>query len=84
MVFLFYLQFSLLIGGTEGQIRGKVTSLQGENLIGAQIFIEELGLGAVADIDGKPVGEGFAKSKKEAEQIAAKKALVYFGIVENY
>ena len=42
----------ILFAGTEGQVRGKVTSLDGEPLIGAQIYIEELGLGAVADLDG--------------------------------
>ena len=42
----------VLFAGTEGQVRGTVTSLEGEALIGAQIYIEELGLGAVADLDG--------------------------------
>ena len=34
----------------------------------------------VKDIDGNIIGEGIAKSKKEAEQLAAKQALMYFGI----
>ena len=43
---------SLIFGGTDGQLRGKITNLEGESLIGAQVYIEELGIGAVADIDG--------------------------------
>ncbi len=39
-------------GGTDGTIRGKVSSVEGELLMGAQIFIEELGIGAVADLEG--------------------------------
>ena len=46
------LSISFLNGGTEGQIRGKVGSIEGEPLIGAQVYIEELGIGAVADLDG--------------------------------
>ena len=46
------LSISFLNGGTEGQIRGKVSSIEGESLIGAQVYIEELGIGAVADLDG--------------------------------
>ena len=34
----------------------------------------------VKDISGKIIGEGISKSKKEAEQLAAKQALMYFGI----
>jgi ribonuclease-3 len=34
----------------------------------------------VKDINGKIIGEGISKSKKEAEQLAAKQALMYFGI----
>ena len=46
------LSIPFLNGGTEGQIRGKVSSIEGEPLIGAQVYIEELGIGAVADLDG--------------------------------
>ena len=38
--------------GTDGQIRGNVVSIEGEALIGAQVYIEELGIGAVADLNG--------------------------------
>ena len=38
--------------GTDGQIRGKITNEAGEAMIAAQVFIEELGIGAVADMDG--------------------------------
>jgi len=50
--YLFLISITFLFSGTEGQIRGKVTNVEGENLIGAQIYIEELGLGAVADLEG--------------------------------
>ena len=55
--------FTTLYSGTDGTIRGKVTSGDGEALIGAQVIIESLGIGAVADIDGNyillnvPVGK---------------------------
>ena len=61
---LFYFSIiAFLYSGTDGTIRGKVLNMEGEALIGAQIYIESLGLGAVADIDGNyiilniPVGE---------------------------
>jgi ribonuclease-3 len=34
----------------------------------------------VKNINGKIIGQGISKSKKEAEQLAAKQALMYFGI----
>ena len=43
---------SVVMAGTDGQIRGKVSNIEGEELIGAQIYIETLGIGAVADLDG--------------------------------
>jgi hypothetical protein len=43
---------SSLWAGTEGIIRGTVRNVEGEPLIGAQVYIEELGIGAVADMDG--------------------------------
>ena len=33
---------SILSGGTDGQVRGKITNLEGEPLVGAQIYIEKL------------------------------------------
>ena len=54
---------SILTAGTDGQIRGKVENFEGEGLVGAQVYIEALGIGAVADIDGNyilinvPVGK---------------------------
>ena len=54
---------SILMAGTDGQIRGKVDNFEGEGLAGAQIYIESLGIGAVADLDGNyilinvPVGK---------------------------
>ena len=38
----------------------------------------------VRDTDNNIIGEGIARSKKEAEQIAAKKALQYFGISNGF
>lgn len=49
---LFVSIVSMMFGGTDGQLRGNVANIEGEPLIGAQIFIKELGIGAVADIDG--------------------------------
>ena len=43
---------SLLMAGTDGTIRGQVTNIEGEPLIGAQVIITELGIGAAADMDG--------------------------------
>ncbi|SVD89527.1 uncharacterized protein METZ01_LOCUS442381, partial [marine metagenome] len=44
--------FSFSWAGTEGTIRGNISSVEGELLIGAQVYIVELGIGAVADVDG--------------------------------
>ena len=43
---------SILTAGTDGQIRGSIKNIEGEALVGAQIFIESLGIGAVADMEG--------------------------------
>ena len=43
---------SSLWSGTEGTIRGAVRNVEGEPLIGAQVYIGDLGVGAVADMDG--------------------------------
>ena len=62
-VVYFCLNLSVIFAGTEGQIRGRVTNIEGENLVGAQVYIEELGIGAVADLEGEyilinvPLGE---------------------------
>ena len=54
---------SILVAGTDGTIRGKVTDSDGSALIGTQIYMPELGKGTTADIDGNfiilniPVGE---------------------------
>ncbi len=42
----------LLLAGTDGTIRGQVSDMDGKPLPGAQIFIQELSLGAVADVNG--------------------------------
>ena len=42
----------ILIGGTDGTIRGEVLDMEGEAVIGATIVIKEIGLGTAADVDG--------------------------------
>lgn len=37
----------------------------------------------IKDINGKTIGQAIAKSKKEAEQMAAKQALMFFGITNE-
>ena len=43
---------SFLYAGTDGTIRGQIKDIDGEPLPGAQVFIQEMSLGAVADING--------------------------------
>ncbi len=42
----------IVFAGTDGTIRGRVTDLDGNGLPGAQVYIPELAIGAVADVDG--------------------------------
>ena len=51
-VIFFILLMSFIFPGTDGTIRGRVLNLKGEPLPGAQVFIQELGIGTIADIDG--------------------------------
>jgi iron complex outermembrane receptor protein len=51
-VILFILFMSFVVSGTDGTVRGRVLNLKGEPLPGAQVFIQELGIGTMADIDG--------------------------------
>ena len=46
------ISIGIAVAGTDGQIRGKVANIEGESLVGAQIYIASLGVGAVADIEG--------------------------------
>ena len=46
------ISIGISVAGTDGQIRGKVANIEGESLVGAQIYIESLGIGAVADVEG--------------------------------
>ena len=63
LIILFFIVFSIIICGTDGTIRGLVTDDDGSPLIGAQIYIPQLGKGTTADVDGNyiminiPVGE---------------------------
>ena len=50
LVSLFLLSF--LYSGTDGTIRGKVLDIEGNPLPGAQVYIAEMGMGSMCDIDG--------------------------------
>ena len=53
IIFIFSVSMlSLVLAGTDGTVRGKVTDTDGNPLPGAQIFIKELQLGAIAGSDG--------------------------------
>ena len=53
IIFIFSISIlSLVLAGTDGTIRGKVTDTDGNPLPGAQIFIKELQMGAIAGSDG--------------------------------
>ena len=43
---------SHIYSGTDGTIRGKILDVEGQPITGAQIFIADLGLGAISDADG--------------------------------
>lgn len=46
------LLIGLAFAGTDGTIRGKIADENGEALPGAQVFIAELSMGAIADVSG--------------------------------
>ena len=50
--FVSLFMLSSLYAGTDGTIRGQITDIEGEPLPGAQVFIKEVSLGAVADVNG--------------------------------
>ena len=50
ILFIFFI--SIVFCGTDGQVRGKITNLDGEPLVGAQVYIETLGIGAMSETDG--------------------------------
>ena len=53
IIFIFSVSMlSLVLAGTDGTIRGKITDTEGNPLIGAQIFIKSLQMGALAGSDG--------------------------------
>ena len=63
-IYILFVLFSFIIAGTDGTIRGRVTSgTDGQPLPGVQVFIGDIGLGSVSDLDGNflilnvPVGE---------------------------
>ena len=49
---IFMLLCSFVFSGTDGTIRGRVLNLKGEPLPGAQVFIQDLGIGTIADLEG--------------------------------
>ena len=48
----FIIIYSIVLAGTDGTIRGKVTDLNGEPLPGANVFIPSINIGAAADVKG--------------------------------
>ncbi|MBT3497027.1 MAG: TonB-dependent receptor plug domain-containing protein [Candidatus Marinimicrobia bacterium] len=46
------LMSSLLFAGTDGTIRGKITDMDGVGLPAASIYLPEIGLGAMANVEG--------------------------------
>ncbi|HJL63890.1 MAG TPA: carboxypeptidase-like regulatory domain-containing protein, partial [Candidatus Marinimicrobia bacterium] len=42
-----------IYAGTDGTIRGQVKNIEGASMPGAQIFVPELAMGAIADENGK-------------------------------
>ena len=43
---------NFLFAGTDGTIRGTVRDVNGDSLPGVQVYIEELGQGAITDMEG--------------------------------
>ena len=62
-ILILLLNSVLLFGGTDGTIRGKITDVDGVPLVGSNIILPSLGIGAAADMDGNyiilnvPVGD---------------------------
>ena len=62
-ILILLLSSVLLFGGTDGTIRGKITDVDGVPLVGSNIILPSLGIGAAADMDGNyiilnvPVGD---------------------------
>ena len=46
------ISLGVLIAGTDGTIRGKITDTDGAPLAGANIYVPSLGVGAAADMEG--------------------------------
>ncbi|MBT7377583.1 MAG: TonB-dependent receptor plug domain-containing protein [Candidatus Marinimicrobia bacterium] len=47
---IFFISYSM--AGTDGTVRGKVLNVEGESLPGAQVYIADLGVGTMTDVDG--------------------------------
>jgi len=51
-IFFILIFTSLVIAGTDGTVRGKVLDENGDTFPGAQVYISELGVGTMTDVDG--------------------------------
>ena len=49
---ILFLAVGFVFAGTDGTIRGQILDVNGEPVIGAQIFIKKVNKGTVTDIDG--------------------------------
>ena len=62
-ILILLLSSVVLFGGTDGTIRGKITDVDGVPLVGSNIILPSLGIGAAADMDGNyiilnvPIGD---------------------------
>ncbi len=72
---------SVAFAGTDGTIRGQVTDIKNEPLPGAQVFIPELAIGAIADENGNyiilniPIGEVDVRVRMIGYQTQTMKAI---------
>ena len=69
--------FSLLNGGTDGTIRGKVTDIEGVPMAGANIYIPSIGIGAAADADGNYIEEQHRIASKSTDTLTTEHNLIY-------
>ena len=51
-IFLITFIGSLLVAGTDGTIRGRVTDGKGEGLPGTQVYIPNTAFGTMTDVEG--------------------------------
>ena len=56
LLLILFISLGVLIAGTDGTIRGKITDTDGAPLPGANIYVPALGVGAAADMEGNYIG----------------------------